>query len=96
MAEVLCLNPAQRYGLNQKGDIAVGLDADIVLVDPNDTWTIHAAESESQQGYTPFEGIEMTANVKQTYLRGNLIFENGQVVAFRALVNLSFKYGGEG
>ena len=60
--------------------IAVGLDADIVLVDPNDTWTIHAAESESQQGYTPFEGIEMTANVKQTYLRGKLVFDNGDVI----------------
>src|SRR6185436_1747472 len=38
-------NPAKRFGLNAKGDIAPGLDADLVLVDPNATWTIRARDS---------------------------------------------------
>lgn len=80
MAQVLAWNPAQRYGLNKKGDIAVGLDADVVLVDPNKTWTIKASESPSTQGYTPFEGLELSASVSSTYLRGHLIYENGQVM----------------
>jgi allantoinase len=80
IAEVLCFNPARRFGLNNKGDIAEGLDADLVLVDANDSWVIHAPDSESNQGYTPFEGIEMTAKVKQTFLRGGLIYENGSIV----------------
>ena len=33
-----------------------GLDADLALVDPRDTWTIRAEDSPSTQGYTPFEG----------------------------------------
>ena len=73
-------NPAKRFGLNSKGDIAPGLDADLVLVDPKSTWTIRAKDSESTQGYTPFEGIELSAKVKATFLRGNLICENGNVV----------------
>lgn len=79
MARVTSYNPARRFGLNAKGDIAEGLEADMALVDPNDTWTVRAAESESRQGYTPFEGIELSARVKATFLRGNLIYDNGKV-----------------
>jgi allantoinase len=80
IAELTSFNPAKRFGLNSKGDIAEGLDADLVLVDPRETWTIRARDSESTQGYTPFEGIELGARVKATFLRGALICENGNVL----------------
>jgi len=80
MARLTSWNPARRFGLNSKGDIAEGLDADLALVDPCDTWTIRARDSESTQGYTPFEGIELSAKVKATFLRGHLVCENGKVL----------------
>jgi allantoinase len=80
IAELTSRNPAKRFGLNTKGDIAEGLDADLVLVDPKESWTIRAADSESTQGYTPFEGIELGARVKATFLRGALVCENGSVM----------------
>lgn len=80
IAEVLCWNPAQRFGLLNKGDIAVGYDADLVLVDPRETFTVRAAESESQQGYTPFEGQELTGRVKSTFLRGQLVYDGGHII----------------
>jgi len=80
VAELTSYNPAKRFGANAKGDIAPGLDADLVLVDPRSSWTIRAAESESTQGYTPFEGIELTHKVKVTFLRGEVVCENGKVV----------------
>ena len=79
VSRLTSFNPAKRFGLNSKGDIAPGLDADLALVDPRETWTIRAADSESTQGYTPFEGIELSAKVKATFLRGSLICENGKV-----------------
>ena len=79
ISELVSANPAKRFGLNNKGDIAPGLDADLVLVDPRETWTIRAKDSESTQGYTPFEGIELSCKVKATFLRGGLICENGSV-----------------
>ena len=80
IAKLLCWNPAQRFGLLEKGDIAVGYDADLVLVNPQETFVVHAADSLSQQGYTPFEGMELTGQVKSTFLRGNLIYDRGQIL----------------
>ena len=80
VARLTSHSPARRFGLNTKGDIAPGLDADLVLVDPNASWTIRAADSESTQGYTPFEGLEMACKVKATFLRGAAVFDDGKVV----------------
>ena len=57
-----------------------GYDADIVVVDPDETFVCRAAESESLQGYTPFEGLELTGRVKSTFLRGSLVYHGGKIV----------------
>ena len=80
IAELTSRNPAQRFGLLSKGDLAPGYDADIVLVDPNASFVVRAAESESSQDYTPFEGLELQGRVTSTYLRGSLIYSNGAIV----------------
>jgi allantoinase len=80
MAQLLCWNPSRRFGLPSKGDLAPGYDADIALVDPDVRFTVRASESESTQGYTPFEGLELTGKVMSTYLRGQLIYDKGRVV----------------
>jgi allantoinase len=80
MARVTAWNAAQRYGLNRKGDIAEGYDADIAIVDPAKTWTIASKTSPSTQGYTPFEGLELSARVEETFLRGRIIYQDGNVV----------------
>ncbi|MEU3098591.1 dihydroorotase family protein [Streptomyces sp. NPDC006967] len=79
IAALTAWNPARRYGLPTKGRIAAGFDADIALVDPDETWTVRAADSESAQEYTPFEGFELTARVTDTFLRGHRIFADGKV-----------------
>jgi allantoinase len=73
-------NPAQRFGLGTKGVLAEGYDADIALVDPATTWTIRAEDSESTQEYTPFEGLELTAAVTDTFVRGRHVLVDGKVV----------------
>lgn len=80
MAQLVSKNPAERYGLLNKGDIEVGYDADLVLLDPDETFTVRAAESQSAQGYTPFEGMQLTGRVKTTLLRGEIVYDNGTIV----------------
>jgi allantoinase len=80
IAELTSSSPARRFGLPSKGDLAPGYDADIVLVDDNRNFVVRADESESRQGYTPFEGLELTAKVASTYLRGKLIYDGNRVI----------------
>src|SRR5690554_7282592 len=44
----------------------------------SETFTVRAAESESQQGYTPFEGQELTGKVQSTFVRGTRVYHNGE------------------
>jgi allantoinase len=80
MAELTSWNPAQRFGLSCKGDLAPGFDADVVLFDPDSSFVVRHEDSFSVQGYTPFEGLELTGKVVSTYLRGELVYENGRIV----------------
>lgn len=80
VAELTSWAPARRFGLATKGAIAEGLDADFCLVDPDHTWTVEAGGSLSAQDYTPFEGLEFSARVTDTFLRGEQILRDGKVV----------------
>lgn len=80
MAELLSWNPAQRFGLRGKGDIAAGYDADIVLLDPNETFVVDSSLSPSTQGYSVFEGREFSGAIKATFLRGGLVYQNGEIM----------------
>jgi allantoinase len=80
IAELTSWNPARRFGVPDKGDIAPGFDADLVLLDPARRFTVRAADSPSAQGYTPFDGVEITGRVQATFLRGALVYEAGKVV----------------
>lgn len=80
VAELVSWNASRRFGLLNKGDIAEGFDADLVLFDPHEQWTIHGEDSFSGQGYTPFEGLEVTGKVKTTFVRGQRVFDNDEMV----------------
>lgn len=80
VAELICANPARRFGLHRKGDVAPGYDADLVLLDPEKKWTIGAAAALTAQEYTPFAGLTLTGQVQQTYVRGNLVYDRGRII----------------
>ncbi|MGD9536313.1 MAG: dihydropyrimidinase [Alphaproteobacteria bacterium] len=74
--DVVSTTPAKLFGLfPRKGTIAVGSDADIVFFDPNETWTIRAAEHHSRIDYSLFEGREIIGRVKKVFVRGQCIVD---------------------
>jgi dihydropyrimidinase len=74
MVRLLSAGPARAFGLYpQKGSLHVGTDADIVLFDPEDSWTISAENMHSAAGYSVYDGFRVMGKVVMTYLRGRLI-----------------------
>ncbi len=71
---------AKIFGLYpQKGTIAVGSDADIVVWNSN-TKSILSAKTQAQNvDYSPYEGFEQIGQVKDVFLRGRHVVENGSL-----------------
>lgn len=79
VARVYSEAPARTYGLwPRKGRISVGADADLVLVDPAARRTLRNEDVLSKAGWTPFDGREVRGQAVRTYLRGNLVAEEGK------------------
>jgi dihydropyrimidinase len=77
--ELCCTNPAKIFGCYpQKGVIAVGSDADLVIWDPEATKTIRASEQHQRLDYNIYEGMQVTGLPSVVMSRGNMLVENGQ------------------
>lgn len=83
MCQVLSENPAKLYGLYpRKGVLQTGSDADIVIYDPSAeaSHVIHGAEDLSRAGYSPYEGYQIEGGIRQVWLRGCQVVDNGTVL----------------
>ena len=84
MARLLAENPARLFGMYpQKGVLAVGSDADLVIFDPNDTGRITAETQYQNVDYTPYEGMELRGRVDTVLLGGEVAVEGGRVLLER-------------
>ncbi|HIZ08405.1 MAG TPA: dihydropyrimidinase [Candidatus Eubacterium avistercoris] len=75
--EVCAANPAKIFGCVTKGTIAPGKDADIVIYDPRKDFTVSVSNMHSDYDHTIWEGKKFHGYPVQTYLRGQLIYDNG-------------------
>lgn len=69
--------PAQLYGVEGKGQIHLGFDADLVLVDLEDHWTFDRSMVQSKCGWSPFEGETFYGRPLWTILRGRVSMRDG-------------------
>jgi len=78
--EVTATNPAKLFGIfPEKGTIAVGSDADLVLWDPEETRTVRDQDMFSATGFSIYAGWEVTGWPLVTVRRGEVVFEGGEI-----------------
>ena len=80
VVEVCATNVAKIFGCENKGAIAIGKDADIVLYDKEKDFTISVNNMHSDYDHTIWEGKKLHGYPIQTYLRGKLVYDNGEFV----------------
>lgn len=78
--ELCPTNVAKIFGCDNKGAIAVGKDADIVIYDKDKDFTISVSNMHSDYDHTIWEGKKLHGYPVQTYLRGKLVYDNGDFV----------------
>jgi allantoinase len=81
IAALLAETPARRFRIKGKGAIAVGNDADVVLLDPGASFTLEAGDLHQRHRTSPYVGASFRGAVRQTIRRGETIFANGQITA---------------
>jgi allantoinase len=81
LAQLLAANVAERFDLNEKGEIKVGLDADLALVDLRQTFEVLPEDLLYRHRHTPYLGRKLTGKVVQTILRGQTVFKDGKIVS---------------
>ncbi|MCY4068447.1 MAG: dihydropyrimidinase [Acidimicrobiaceae bacterium] len=77
--ELCATTPARMMGLYpRKGVIAAGSDADVVIYDPAERWTISVDNHHMNMDHSAYEGVEVTGHVDTVFSRGRKLIDDGQ------------------
>ena len=75
--------PAELFHIDRRGYIRPGYYADLVLIDPNKTWTVSKENILTKCGWSPFEGYTFHHAVDTTGVNGEVVWKDGQIGQIR-------------
>jgi len=81
LEELLAERPSKCFGLQSKGFIKVGLDADLVVVDMRRTFNVDPETFHTKAKYSPFKGQRLVGKAVKTFVRGRLAMDEGEILA---------------
>ena len=79
LVQLMCHNPALLFGVQNRGFLREGYQADLVIVRPQSPWTVKKEDILSKCGWSPMEGHEYQWRVEQTICNGHSVYQNGKV-----------------
>ncbi len=74
----MCHAPADLFHIDRRGYIREGYYADLVLIDPDASWTVTRNNTLYKCGWSPFEGVQFSHKVKATFVNGKNIYNNDE------------------
>ncbi|MGN0062211.1 MAG: dihydroorotase [Alloprevotella sp.] len=79
LVELMCHHPAERFCIENRGYIRPGYMADLVVVRPNNPWTLATRMVLSKCNWSPLEGHVFQWRVLRTYVNGYMLYHNGHI-----------------
>jgi dihydroorotase (multifunctional complex type) len=80
VVEACSTAPARIFGIEKKGDVVPGYDADLVLIDLDREYEIKDDDVLSLTGWTPYAGRKFKAKPVRTIVRGRTVYKDGKVI----------------
>jgi allantoinase len=81
LAELVASTPARRFRIARKGMLASGYDADLVLVDSAQSFTLQRDDLQQRHKMSPYVGQAFRGVIRRTLRRGETIFADGHITA---------------
>ena len=78
---MLAEKPAEIFGLNDRGSLEQGKNADLTVVDFNRQFKIDASKFKSKAKFSPYDGWDVQGKVVKTIVNGQVVFDEGEIVA---------------
>jgi len=78
--EKMAHNPAIIYQIDRRGFVEEGYYADIVIVDPEKSFTVSRQNILSKCGWSPFEGYQFRSSIDKTFVSGKLVYDQGDII----------------
>ena len=92
VAELMAHNPARLFGVQRRGFLRSGYQADIVIVSPRSPWTVTPDVIQSKCGWSPLEGHEFQWRVERTLCNGHTVYAHGAVLPVMAGQPVEFRH----
>ena len=90
LVQKACHNPAILFQVENRGYIKEGFQADLVLVDLEKKTTVTKDNLLYQCGWSPFEGTTFDASIEKTWVNGQLVYDQGEIIESDAGEQLTF------
>ena len=91
IVERMCHAPADIFRVEKRGYIREGYWADMVLVDPNQSFHVHKSTVLSKCGWSPFEETTFSSSIYATFVNGMPVYRSGKILEQEAAMPLTFE-----
>ena len=92
IVQKMCHNPAELFGIQQRGYIRKNYFADIVIIDESQKTTVSKDSILYKCGWSPLEGTTFSSMVEKTFLNGTCVYDNGIVSDIRKAQQITFSH----